>query len=59
MIVNSGYLESLHRPNMRLTFDKIVKVTKSGIVTSEGNAIRPHGPSSKDSQAVQVKPNLM
>ncbi|KAH8103495.1 hypothetical protein BXZ70DRAFT_925982 [Cristinia sonorae] len=35
-VVDTGYLESLHRPNNTLNFDGIAEVTEAGIITNKG-----------------------
>ncbi len=36
MVFDQGYLESLGRPNVRLTFDHIKHVEADGVVTETG-----------------------
>ncbi|KAF9024211.1 FAD/NAD(P)-binding domain-containing protein [Hymenopellis radicata] len=40
LIVNAGYLESLHRPNMRMNWDGIDSIVEDGIVTKKGDKLR-------------------
>ena len=35
-MVDQGYLKSLSRPNVRLTFDNITRVEPDGVVTETG-----------------------
>lgn len=36
IIRDEGYLQSLNRPNVRLTFDHIARVEKDGVITTTG-----------------------
>jgi hypothetical protein len=36
MVRDQGYLQSLNRPNVRLTFDHIAQVEPDGVVTTTG-----------------------
>ena len=36
IVGDQGYLQSLNRPNVRLTFDHIVRVESDGVVTTTG-----------------------
>ncbi|KAG0701963.1 hypothetical protein DFH29DRAFT_531609 [Suillus ampliporus] len=38
-VANSGFLESLHRPNLTLNFDGIAEIVESGIVTNTGEML--------------------
>lgn len=39
LIINSGYLDALHRPNVALTFDNIRNITATGIVGMSGEEL--------------------
>ena len=39
IIIDPGYLQALHRPNVTPTWDPIAKVSSTGIVTSSGTTI--------------------
>jgi len=36
VVANSGFLDSLHRPNLTLNFDGIAEIVENGIVTKAG-----------------------
>jgi hypothetical protein len=36
IVRDQGYLQSLNRPNVRLTFDHIARVEPDGVVTATG-----------------------
>ena len=36
IVIDQGYLQSLGRPNVRLTFDNITRVEPHGVVTETG-----------------------
>jgi hypothetical protein len=36
MIVDTGYLQSLHQPNVKLNWDGIQSICEDGIVTNQG-----------------------
>ena len=38
IILDTGYLEALHRPNLSLNWDGIESIDKDGIVTKTGKA---------------------
>ncbi|KAG0701974.1 hypothetical protein DFH29DRAFT_1048990 [Suillus ampliporus] len=38
-VADSGFLESLHRPNLTLNFDGIAEIVESGIVTKTGDML--------------------
>ena len=46
MVIGTGYLSALHRPNLDLNYDGISKFTDDGLVTKTGSVlfIRPYFP---------------
>lgn len=38
VVIDSGYFDALHKPNVKMTTDAIEKFTENGIVTNKGES---------------------